>query len=98
MRDRAILVNTSRGPIINQEALLQSMRAGKPWKAALDVYDEEPLPTDHPLRDKDLTESGRLVLSPHLGYVTEQTWTIFYTQTVDAILAWQDGNPIRVLN
>ncbi len=98
MRDRAILVNTSRGPIIDQAALLQGMKKGKPWKAALDVYDEEPLPADSPLRDKELTDSGRLLLSPHLGYVTEQTWQVFYTQTVDAILAWQEGKPIRVLN
>lgn len=98
MREGSILVNTSRGPIVDQTALLQSMKAGRPWKAALDVYDEEPLPVDSPLRDKSLTESGRLVLSPHLGYVTEQTWEIFYTQTVDAILAWQSGEPVRVLN
>ena len=98
MRERSILINTSRGPIVDQSALLNSMKAGKPWKAALDVYDEEPLPADSPLRDKILTESGRLVLSPHLGYVTEQTWQIFYTQTVDAILAWQKGEPLRVLN
>lgn len=98
MRERSILINTSRGPIIDQPALLQSMKAGRPWKAALDVYDEEPLPADSPLREKSLTESGRLILSPHLGYVTEQTWQIFYTQTVDAILAWQKGEPLRVLN
>lgn len=98
MRERAILVNTSRGPIINQAALLKSMKKGKPWKAGLDVYDEEPLPVGSPLRDRELTESGRLLLSPHLGYVTEQTWQTFYTQTVDAILAWQSGEPIRVLN
>ena len=98
MREGSILVNTSRGPIVDQAALLKSMKAGRPWKAALDVYDEEPLPADSPLRDKALTESGRLVLSPHLGYVTQQTWETFYTQTVDAILAWQGGEPVRVLN
>jgi len=98
MRDRAILVNTSRGPIVNQEDLLKGMKQGKPWKAALDVYDVEPLPVDSSLRDTDLVSSGRLLLSPHLGYVTEQTWSIFYTQTVDAILAWQEDKPIRVLN
>jgi len=98
MRDRAILVNTSRGPIVNQEELLKGMKQGKPWKAALDVYDVEPLPVDSGLRDTELVSSGRLLLSPHLGYVTEQTWSIFYTQTVDAILAWQEGKPIRVLN
>ena len=98
MRERAILVNTSRGPIVNQDDLLNGMKQGRPWKAALDVYDVEPLPVDSGLRDGELVSSGRLLLSPHLGYVTEQTWSIFYTQTVDAILAWQQNKPIRVLN
>lgn len=98
MRERAILINTSRGPLIDQNALLQGMRTGKPWKAGLDVYDEEPLPLDSPLRDSALIESGRLLLSPHLGYVTEETFRVFYTQTVEAIIAWQQGTPIRVLN
>ena len=98
MRERAILVNTSRGPIVNQDDLLKGMKQGKPWKAALDVYDVEPLPADSGLRDGELVSSGRMLLSPHLGYVTEQTWSIFYTQTVDAIMAWQQDRPIRVLN
>ena len=98
MRERALFVNTSRGPLADQDALLEGLRAGKPWKAGLDVYDVEPLPHDHPLRDKALIDSGQLLLSPHLGYATEQTFSIFYTQTVDAIVAWQAGEPIRVLN
>lgn len=98
MRERAIFINTSRGPIANQAALLTGMHQGFPWMAGLDVYDEEPLPMNSPLRDKLLVDSGRLLLSPHLGYVTEQTWQVFYQQTVDAIEAWQTGNPIRTLN
>jgi len=97
MRDRAIFINTSRGPIADQTALLQGMQNGKPWKAGLDVYDEEPLPADHELRNKELINAGRLLLSPHLGYATEQTFSVFYTQTVEAIKAWQSGSPIRVL-
>jgi len=50
-----------------------------------------------PLRDKALIDEGRLLLSPHLGYVTEQTWQVFYSQTVEAIAAWRSGNPIREL-
>lgn len=97
MRERALFVNTSRGPVANQQALLDGLKAGKPWKAGLDVYDEEPLPMDHPLRDQALIDSGQLLLSPHLGYATEQTFEVFYTQTVDAIKAFQADNPIRVL-
>ena len=98
MRDRAIFINTSRGPIANQADLLAGMQQGRPWKAGLDVYDEEPLPFDSPLRDQALIETGRLLLSPHLGYVTEQTWQIFYGQTVEAIAAWLDDKPIREIS
>ncbi len=98
MREQALFINTSRGQIVDETALLDGMRAGKPFKAALDVYDEEPLPMKSPLRDPELTGSGRLLLSPHLGYVTEQTWKVFYSQTIDAIAAWQNGSPIRRLN
>jgi len=98
MREKAIFVNTSRGPIADEQALLDGLKKQRPWKAALDVYDVEPLPIDHALRNADLIDSGRLLLSPHLGYVTEQTWQVFYTQTVDAIEAWQKQQPIRVLN
>lgn len=98
MRERAIFINTSRGPIANQADLLEGMKAGKPWMAGLDVYDEEPLPKDHPLRDTELCETGRLLLSPHLGYATEQTFRVYYVQTVEAIAAWQVGSPIRKLN
>lgn len=98
MRERSIFINTSRGPIVNEQNLLAGLQAGKPWQVGLDVYGEEPLPAKSPLRDSVLIKEGRLLLSPHLGYVTEQTWRVFYTQTVEAIAAWQAGEPIRVLN
>jgi len=98
MRKKALFINTSRGPIADEKALIEGMQSGRPWKAALDVYDQEPLPMNHPLRNAELIDSGRLLLSPHLGYVTEQTWQVFYSQTVDAIEAWQKQTPIRVLN
>lgn len=97
MRDRAIFINTSRGPIADEAALLAGLKAGKPWKAGLDVFNEEPLPKNDPLRNNELMDSGRLLLSPHLGYSTEQTFKIFYEQTVEAVVAWQQGKPIRVL-
>jgi len=98
MRDRALFINTSRGPLTNEHDLIAGMHMGKPWKAAIDVYGEEPLPKDHFMRDEALIESGRLLLSPHLGYATEQTFKVFYTQTVEAVVAWQQGDPVRVLN
>lgn len=98
MRERAIFINTSRGPIADEQALMDGLENGRPWKAGIDVYSNEPLPKDHFMRHKILVESGRLLLSPHLGYVTEQTWEIFYGQTVDAVVAWKNQQPVRVLN
>ncbi|PQO21803.1 hydroxyacid dehydrogenase [Rhodobacteraceae bacterium WD3A24] len=98
MRSDAVLINTSRGPIVDSDALLEGLRNGRPHKAGLDVFDEEPLPADHPLLDRALIDSGRLLLTPHLGYTTEATFRVFYEQTVEDIRAWRDGAPIRVLN
>jgi phosphoglycerate dehydrogenase-like enzyme len=95
MKPDALLVNTSRGPIVDWRALLDGLRAGRPGAAALDVYDEEPLPADHPLRDRALIDAGRLLLTPHIGYVSRQTYALFYGQTVEAIAAWLQGAPIR---
>ncbi|MEL6480249.1 MAG: D-2-hydroxyacid dehydrogenase family protein [Pseudomonadota bacterium] len=97
MNPDALLVNTSRGPIVAWRALLDALHAGRPGMAAIDVYDEEPVPADHPLRDRALIEDGRLLLTPHIGYVSEQTYRIFYRETVDAIEAWRAGQPIREL-
>jgi phosphoglycerate dehydrogenase-like enzyme len=88
----AILINTSRGPLIDEGALVAAVRAGR-IIAALDVYDKEPLRQDHPLR-----ASGYTVLTPHLGYGVEETWREFYPRSVENALAFLDGAPIRILN
>jgi phosphoglycerate dehydrogenase-like enzyme len=92
-----VFLNTSRGPIVDTGALLAGLRAGRPAMAGIDVFDAEPLPADDPLRDTALIESGALLLTPHLGYTTQATFEVFYTQTVEAVRAFQAGNPIRVL-
>jgi phosphoglycerate dehydrogenase-like enzyme len=97
MKPGALLVNTSRGPIVDDEALVAALRTGRPGCAALDVYDVEPLPADHPLRDAALIESGRLLLTPHIGYVARATYETMYRETVENIAAWQAGAPIRVI-
>jgi phosphoglycerate dehydrogenase-like enzyme len=97
MKPDGILVNTSRGPIIDDGALLAALRAEPGRRAGLDVFDVEPLPASHPLRDTALMDAGRLLLTPHIGYVTEPTWRLFYGQTVEAIAAWAAGAPIREL-
>lgn len=95
MKPDALLVNTSRGPIVDEAALVPALRAGRPGCAAIDVFSEEPLPTDHPLRDRALIEAGRLILTPHIGYVGRQTYETFYTGMVEVIAAWQNGDIIR---
>lgn len=92
-----VFLNTSRGPIVDTGALLAGLRAGRPAMAGIDVFDAEPLPADDPLRDRALIESGALLLTPHLGYTTRATFEVFYTQTVEAVRAFQAGAPIRVL-
>lgn len=97
MRPDAVLVNTSRGPIVDWRALLDTLRSGQLGAAALDVYDEEPLPADHPLRDRTLIDAGRLVLTPHMGYVARATYEAMYADAVEDIEAWMTGEPIRVV-
>jgi phosphoglycerate dehydrogenase-like enzyme len=92
MKHRAILVNTSRGPIVDEAALLEALHANR-IVAALDVYDREPLPPNHPLRTTPNT-----VLAPHLGYCVQETWDQFYPQSIENALAFLDGNPVRVTN
>jgi phosphoglycerate dehydrogenase-like enzyme len=92
MKPSAVLVNTSRGPIVDEAALIAALEAGDIRGAGLDVYDREPLPADHPLR-----RLGNVVLTPHLGYVTEGTYHMFYADTVEAIAAWRAGTPVRTL-
>ena len=93
MKQDAFLVNTSRGPIVDQAALLSTLRAGAIRGAAIDVYETEPLPGDHPYRGLE-----NAVLSPHMGYVTEETYRIFHGHSVENIQAWHDGAPIRQLS
>jgi phosphoglycerate dehydrogenase-like enzyme len=97
MKPGSILVNTSRGPIVDTDALLTGLRQGRPAMAGLDVFDKEPLPADDPLFDSALIESGRLLLTPHLGYATEATFALFYRQTAEGVRAWQAGTPVRLL-
>ncbi len=92
MKPGAILVNTSRGPLVDEAALLAALNAGK-IMAAIDVFDREPLPVDHPLRHAPNT-----VLSPHMGYVTQDNMAGLYRMSVENILAWLAGKPIRVVN
>lgn len=92
-----VLINTSRGPIVDSAAVLDWLRRDLTAKAGLDVFEMEPLPQDDPLRADDLISEGRLLLTPHLGYTVEATFRLFYTQTAEAIRAWREGNPIRVI-
>jgi phosphoglycerate dehydrogenase-like enzyme len=92
MKPSAVLVNTSRGPIVDEAALIAALERPHIRGAGLDVYDREPLPPDHPLR-----RLGNVVLTPHLGYVTEGTYRMFYADTVEAIAAWLAGTPVRQL-
>lgn len=92
MKPDGILVNTSRAGLVDTDALITVLEAGGIRGAGLDVHDEEPLPVDHRLRS-----TPRTVLTPHLGYVTEDTYRIFFTQAVEDIAAWIAGAPIRVI-
>jgi phosphoglycerate dehydrogenase-like enzyme len=92
MKPTAYLVNTSRGPIVDEAALVEAVRKGTIAGAGLDVYDEEPLPLDHPLRNLPNT-----VITPHLGYVTEEGYKIFYGHALDDVKGWLAGQPVRVL-
>ncbi|WP_337875153.1 D-2-hydroxyacid dehydrogenase family protein [Elioraea sp.] len=92
MKPSAFLVNTSRGPIVDEAALIAALRERRIAGAGLDVYDVEPLPPEHPLRALD-----NVVLSPHLGFVTEGTYRTFYQDMVECIAAWRAGAPVRLL-
>jgi phosphoglycerate dehydrogenase-like enzyme len=93
MKSTAYLVNTSRGPIVDEAALIHALEQGIIAGAALDVFDIEPLPLDHPFR-----RMANVVVSPHIGYVTEETYRVFYGDALDNIQAFLAGQPIRVLN
>jgi phosphoglycerate dehydrogenase-like enzyme len=92
MKPTAYLVNTSRGPIVDEQALVESLVAGRIAGAAIDVFDEEPLPAGHPLRSLPNT-----VVTPHIGYVTADNYRLFYGDVVEDINAFYAGQPIRLL-
>jgi len=93
MKKTAILINTSRGPIVDEAALIAALQGGTIAHAGLDVYDKEPLPKGHPL-----TRLDNVTLVPHLGYVVEDSYRHFYAGTIEDIEAWLDGKPINVIN
>ena len=93
MKRTALLVNTSRGPIVDEAALVHALSTGAIAGAGLDVFDIEPLPVDHPLLG-----APNAVITPHLGYVTEDTYRIFYGQALENIQAYLRGAPTRVLS
>jgi len=92
MKKTAYLVNTSRGPIVDMKALVDALRSGQIAGAGIDVYDREPLPMD-----SDILKAPNTVLSPHIGYVTDAVYRVFYRETVEDIAAWLAGKPIRVV-
>lgn len=92
MKPSAILVNTSRGPICDTTAIIAALKEGRLAYAGLDVYDQEPLPIDHPLRS-----APNVILTPHIGYVTEENYRSSYPQIVENVLGFLDGKPMRVI-
>jgi phosphoglycerate dehydrogenase-like enzyme len=92
MKAGAILVNISRGPIVEEEALIEALRSGHLAGAGLDVFDREPLPSDHPFRSLD-----NVVVTPHVGYVTEHLFRTSWQRMAQDVAAYLAGSPIRVV-
>jgi D-3-phosphoglycerate dehydrogenase len=92
MKKSAYLVNTSRGPIVDEKALIAALDAKQIAGAGLDVFDTEPLPLDHPFRTMD-----NVVITPHLGYVSEQNYRKYFPDVVADIRGFLDGKPVRVV-
>jgi phosphoglycerate dehydrogenase-like enzyme len=92
MKPTAYLVNTSRGPIVSETALITALQRGSIKGAALDVFDKEPLPPDHPFRFLP-----NVLATPHIGYVTENTYRQAFQQIVENIAAWLEGKPRRIM-
>ena len=93
MKSDALFVNTSRGPLVDEAALIEVLREERIAGAALDAFDVEPLSEHHPLR-----RLRNVLITPHVGYVTEATYKIFFGDTVENVQAWLAGKPIRVMN
>ncbi|HEY0182481.1 MAG TPA: NAD(P)-dependent oxidoreductase, partial [Rhodopila sp.] len=92
MKPTAYLINTARGPIVDEGALLEVLQAGKIAGAGLDTYSHEPLPLDSPLRPL-----GNVVITPHLGYVTAENYRRIYSEMIEGIEGWLKGAPLRRL-
>jgi phosphoglycerate dehydrogenase-like enzyme len=90
MKPTAFLVNTSRGPIVDEDALVDALNGERLAGAAVDVFEVEPLPADHRLRKVE-----RLIATPHIGFVTRATYEVFFREAVEDIAAWLKGAPIR---
>ena len=94
MKPTALIVNTSRAPLIEEGALVSALRAGRPGMAAVDVYEHEPLrDPDHPLMTME-----NVVCTPHIGYVTRDEYELQFSDIFDQIVAYADGRPINVVN
>ncbi|KAI0931874.1 hypothetical protein AcW1_000842 [Taiwanofungus camphoratus] len=93
MKRTAFFINTSRGPLVEETALVEVLKQRKIAGAGLDVFEIEPLPLDHQLRKLD-----NVTLTPHMGYVSDSNYEVFWTQTVDNIASFLDGNPQRVIH
>ncbi|OJT10092.1 Glyoxylate reductase [Trametes pubescens] len=92
LKPTAFFINTSRGPLVDEAALIEVLKEKRIAGAGLDVFDEEPLPLDHPLR-----KLPNVTLSPHMGYVSDDNYGAFWTHTVENIAAFLDGHPTRVM-
>lgn len=92
MKPDALLINTARGPIVDEAALIHALSQHHLKGAALDVFEHEPLPADHPFRTLP-----NVLATPHVGYVSQQNYHLFYTQMIEDIQAWAAGTPIRLL-
>ena len=93
MKPTAFLINTSRGPIVNEAALIAALESGTIAGAGIDVFDPEPLPSDHAFRRLENT-----VVTPHIGYVTREAYRVFFTEAIEDINSWLAGSPVRLLN
>ncbi|MCY1355154.1 Glycerate dehydrogenase [compost metagenome] len=92
MKPSALLVNTARGPIVDEAALIKALQKQRLAGVALDVFEQEPLPAHHPFRTLD-----NVLATPHVGYVSQQNYRLFFSQMIEDIQAWSAGAPIRLL-